>query len=204
MPKLTDKAGWHEMEPDWDKDEALEDAAESEPKDHIVWHKDGGGLVITFPDGKTAFLQGDDAHNLEDELNSAEEKFKPTATFPTVEDLWDAMLDQYSDVADKGEEQAPSVYDIDKRDRIDGLGESVPQTFREYLEESKKKDGKWMQKAFGKNPGALHKRLKVSEDKKIPKEKLDKAYAGAKKRGDTKLMRQINAARTASKISKKK
>ncbi len=34
---------------------------------------------------------------------------------------------------------------------------------------------KWMAKAFGKNPGALHRSLHVAEGKKIPEGKLEKA-----------------------------
>jgi hypothetical protein len=34
---------------------------------------------------------------------------------------------------------------------------------------------KWMQKAFGKNPGALHRALGVPEGEKIPASKLAKA-----------------------------
>ena len=34
---------------------------------------------------------------------------------------------------------------------------------------------KWMQKAFGKHPGKLHRRLHVPEGEKIPASKLSKA-----------------------------
>lgn len=36
-------------------------------------------------------------------------------------------------------------------------------------------DRKWMQKAFGKNKGALHRALDVPEGKKIPAKKIAKA-----------------------------
>lgn len=42
-------------------------------------------------------------------------------------------------------------------------------------EEAKVEEKHWMKKAFGKNKGGLHKALHVSKDKKIPKEKLNKA-----------------------------
>lgn len=34
---------------------------------------------------------------------------------------------------------------------------------------------KWMAKAFGKNPGKLHRKLHVPEDEKIPESKLREA-----------------------------
>jgi hypothetical protein len=177
MPKLNDGAGWKEQDEDWNEDEALDDAADSEPKEHITWEKDGGGLVITFPEGKTAYLQGEEANDLEDQLNTAEDKFKPTPTFPTVEDVWDAMLDGYSDVAEDAEdkeESAPSVYDEDKRDRIDGLGERVKaETFKEFLSESKKKKDDKKDKKNGKKCFGKDKSKKFSFDKK-PKQKKDK------------------------------
>jgi hypothetical protein len=57
---------------------------------------------------------------------------------------------------------------------------------------------KWMQKAFGKNKGALHRALGVPEDENIPPSKLK---AAAKKGG--KLGMRARAAKTGSKISKK-
>lgn len=35
--------------------------------------------------------------------------------------------------------------------------------------------GRWIQKAVGKNPGALHRALHVPENEKIPAAKLEKA-----------------------------
>lgn len=64
---------------------------------------------------------------------------------------------------------------------------------------AKKKDKKWMQKAFAKNKGALHKELGVAANKKIPAGKL------AVKKGDSlRTKRRKNLAKTASKIAKKK
>lgn len=39
----------------------------------------------------------------------------------------------------------------------------------------RKSKGKWMQKAFGKHPGKLHRRLHVPEGEKIPASKLERA-----------------------------
>jgi hypothetical protein len=62
-----------------------------------------------------------------------------------------------------------------------------------------KKKEKWMQEAFGKNKGALHRQLGVPEDKPIPPAKL----AAAAKSSDPKLKKRAIVARTAAKISKK-
>jgi len=43
------------------------------------------------------------------------------------------------------------------------------------IKEEMKKGGKWVQKAFGKHPGELHRELGVPEGKKIPAAKLKKA-----------------------------
>lgn len=56
-------------------------------------------------------------------------------------------------------------------------------------------NGKWMQKAFSKNKGKLHRALGVAQGKKIPTSKLNAAYRKAKKSGNTKRMREINLAR---------
>jgi len=64
---------------------------------------------------------------------------------------------------------------------------------------AKKKDRKWMQKAFAKNKGALHKQLGVAPGKNIPPGKL------AIKKGDSlRTKRRKNLAKTASKIAKKR
>jgi hypothetical protein len=64
---------------------------------------------------------------------------------------------------------------------------------------AKKKDRKWMQKAFAKNKGALKNELGVSPGKTIPAEKL------ATKKGDSlRTKRRKNLAKTASKIAKKR
>ena len=64
---------------------------------------------------------------------------------------------------------------------------------------AKKKDRKWMQKAFARNKGALHKELGVSPEKNIPTKKL------ATKKGDSlRTKRRKNLAKTASKIAKKR
>lgn len=44
-----------------------------------------------------------------------------------------------------------------------------------YKDSKDKKDDKWMQKAFSRNKGKLHRELGVSEDKNISVKKLNKA-----------------------------
>ena len=80
--------------------------------------------------------------------------------------------------------------------------------FEEFLNEGEK----WMQKAFGSHPGALHKKLKVPEDKDIPMTKINAKLRNLKKKeekgklsaADLKLVRQLNAAKTSKKIAKNK
>ena len=61
---------------------------------------------------------------------------------------------------------------------------------------------KWISKAI-KRPGALHKELGVKEGKKIPAKKMVAAKNRAKKTDDTRLLRQINLAKTLKKMHKK-
>jgi hypothetical protein len=63
---------------------------------------------------------------------------------------------------------------------------------------AKKRDWKWMAKAFSKNKGALHRQLGVPQGQKIPAKKLAKA---AKAKG--KLGLRARAARTGAKIAAK-
>jgi hypothetical protein len=58
---------------------------------------------------------------------------------------------------------------------------------------------KWIQKAI-KKPGALHEKLGVPEDKKIPKSKIKKA----EKSKSPKLREEANLAETLGKMRKKK
>lgn len=59
---------------------------------------------------------------------------------------------------------------------------------------------KWMQEAFGKNPGKLHRRLGVAEGKKIPEEKL----ASAAKSKDPSLRKEVVLARTGKRFAGKR
>lgn len=61
----------------------------------------------------------------------------------------------------------------------------------------------WMQKAFETHPGALHRKLGVPSGEKIPASKLASARKSAEASGDTKTLRQLNLAKTASKIARK-
>jgi len=70
---------------------------------------------------------------------------------------------------------------------------------------------KWIQrgKCKGKiHKGKLHRKLQrwygLSPNKKIPRSMLAKAYRRAKKRGDTKTMRQINLAKVFKKVGRKR
>ncbi len=67
------------------------------------------------------------------------------------------------------------------------------------MAKKKKKKDNWMDEAFSKNKGSLHRQLGIPEDETIPPGKLNKA---AKKGG--KLGARANLAKTASKIAKKK
>ena len=58
---------------------------------------------------------------------------------------------------------------------------------------------KWMQKAFGKHPGKLHRRLHVPEGEKIPSKKLTKAEHSS----DPSLRREAALARTGKRFGKK-
>lgn len=63
----------------------------------------------------------------------------------------------------------------------------------------KKKDKKFMEKAFGNNPGKLHRRLHVPEGEKIPASKLSKAAHS----DDPSLRREAALARTGKRYGKK-
>lgn len=64
---------------------------------------------------------------------------------------------------------------------------------------------KWIRAAI-RRPGALRRKagLKPSGDGKLSEEKLSSLYAAAKKRGDTRTMKQINLARTMRKFRGRK
>ncbi len=59
---------------------------------------------------------------------------------------------------------------------------------------------KWMQEAFGKNPGKLHRRLGVPEGKKIPAGKL----ASASKSEDPSLRKEAALAKTGKRFAGKR
>lgn len=58
----------------------------------------------------------------------------------------------------------------------------------------------WMQEAFSKNPGKLHRKLNVAPGKKIPEAKLEKA---AHSKSPT-LRREVNLAQIGRKFGGKK
>lgn len=66
-----------------------------------------------------------------------------------------------------------------------------------------KKKKKWIQKAV-ERPGALRNRAKrmglIKGDEKLSASDLSTMESAAKERGDTKLLRQINLARTLKKM----
>lgn len=61
---------------------------------------------------------------------------------------------------------------------------------------------KWMQKAFAKNSGALHRELGVAPGRTIPVSKLAAAASRAKATGNTKLSRRVNLAKTGARIAR--
>ena len=82
--------------------------------------------------------------------------------------------------------------------------------FLEFVNESYEvnEKEKWMQKAFSKNKGKLHKKLKVAADEKIPASKINKRLKNLKKKehktaAELKLQKELVLAKTASKINKK-
>ena len=72
-----------------------------------------------------------------------------------------------------------------------------------YLNEDKK----WMQKAFSKNKGKLHKKLHVAKDKTIPLTKISKKINALKKnkhktKAQLTLQRELVAAKNAKEANK--
>ena len=58
--------------------------------------------------------------------------------------------------------------------------------------------GHWMQEAFSKHPGKLHRELNVPEGEKIPEKKLSKA----KKSGNPMIRKEVALAETGKKYGK--
>jgi hypothetical protein len=65
---------------------------------------------------------------------------------------------------------------------------------------AKKKNGKWMAKAFKKHPGALHRATHTPIGEKISATKLAAAAKRAKKTGNARLTRQIALAKVGTKF----
>lgn len=63
-----------------------------------------GMCIITFPDDSEATMQGEEAAKFEDYLREAEENFEESEAFPAYEDLEQALLSAYSEVAQLPEE----------------------------------------------------------------------------------------------------
>ena len=63
---------------------------------------------------------------------------------------------------------------------------------------AKKSKTHWMQKAFAKNPGALHRELGVKQGEKIPAKKMAKAA----KSKNPKIRKQVALAKTVAKYHK--
>ena len=61
---------------------------------------------------------------------------------------------------------------------------------------------KWIAKAVGKNPGALHRKTATPQGQKIPLNKVYKLKKNAEKKGDTKTLKQVFLAKTLRKINK--
>ena len=67
---------------------------------------------------------------------------------------------------------------------------------------AKKSNPHWMEEAFARNPGKLHRELGVKEGEKIPARKLDKARTTANKTGNSTLKRELNLAERGREASK--
>src|SRR5476651_1844091 len=65
---------------------------------------------------------------------------------------------------------------------------------------AKKKNSKWMARAFGKHPGALHRATHTPIGEKISETKLAAAAKRAKKTGNSRLARQVALARVVTKL----
>lgn len=65
---------------------------------------------------------------------------------------------------------------------------------------AKKKKGKWMARAFGKHPGALHRATHTPIGEKISGTKLAAAAKRAKKTGNPRLARQVALAKVGKKL----
>ena len=78
---------------------------------------------------------------------------------------------------------------------------------RAKVRKRRKNPKKWIKKAI-KRPGALRRKFArwygLKANKKISASMYAKGYKRAKKKGDTRTMRQINMARTLLKIRKKR
>ena len=68
------------------------------------------------------------------------------------------------------------------------------------MQKKKPTKRKWMAKAFGKNPGKLHRKLGVPEGEKIPESKLRKAEHSK----DPTLRREAVLAETAKRYAGKR
>jgi hypothetical protein len=68
------------------------------------------------------------------------------------------------------------------------------------MQKKKPAKRKWMAKAFGKNPGKLHRKLGVPEGEKIPESKLQKAEHS----DDPTLRREATLAETAKRYAGKR
>ena len=76
-----------------------------------------------------------------------------------------------------------------------------------YEGEEINEDKKWMQKAFSKNKGKLHKKMHTPEGEKIPASKINKRLSRLKKKqnktaAEKTLQKELVLAKTASKINK--
>jgi hypothetical protein len=66
---------------------------------------------------------------------------------------------------------------------------------------AKKTKGKWMARAFGQHPGALHRATHTPIGKKISGTKLAAVAKLAKRTGNLRLARQVGLARVGKKLS---
>ena len=90
-------------------------------------------------------------------------------------------------------------------DKLKGFINFVNENYDVEINEAEK----WMQKAFSKNKGKLHKKLGVKADKNISMATLNKKINALKKKKDKTdaeltLQRELVAARTAKRIANKK
>ncbi len=89
--------------------------------------------------------------------------------------------------------QLESLFEVFLGNSPKPVEEQEDELFTLTEEELLEKDEQWMQNAFSKHKGSLHKALDVNPDKKIPKYKLKKALRSSDIKVKRKAFAAVNA-----------